>query len=301
MKAGSILALFVFLSAACSSPRHVRHDAAQLDGRGSVSVPDEGSEEPYAGISPHRKNYFALFSHNSSAQPGIDDTEWMFQFSLRHDVFDPKHNDHRVAFAYTGRSFWQILESSAPIRTTDHEPELFYEWKSDHTPFSDSDLGVLYRLGVNHQSNGEGGTISRGWNRLVGEVVLHSAGWFKPSVKPEGLTGKLSFRPWLILSKADNNNDVDKYIGHGDISGDLAWEWLSGTQDLRPKLSCRVRHNLRRSGGRGAVEVSWSCGIPRSPSLRFFVQYFNGYGENLLDYDDSSNRVSVGFEFGRAR
>lgn len=88
------------------------------------------------GLDEHKKRYFALASHNRSAN---DDTslaelknfQWNIQLSLRRDL--PSYSTgQRTTFAYTNRTFWQITGPSARIRTTDNE--LFHE-----IDFNDSD------------------------------------------------------------------------------------------------------------------------------------------------------------------
>ena len=50
---------------------------------------------------------------------------------------------------------------------------------------------------------------------------------------------------------------------------------------------------LRNPAKHAAMQADWSYGL--SDRLRFYVQYFNGYGESLIDYDRQVNRIGAGF------
>jgi phospholipase A1 len=52
------------------------------------------------------------------------------------------------------------------------------------------------------------------------------------------------------------------------------------------------RNNLRTSGNKGAIELGWS--FPLYRKLKGYVQYFNGYGQSILDYNDAANTIGVG-------
>ena len=52
------------------------------------------------------------------------------------------------------------------------------------------------------------------------------------------------------------------------------------------------RNNLQVSDNRGALQLEWS--LPLIERVSLYAQYFTGYGESLLDYDHSVNRISVG-------
>jgi hypothetical protein len=43
----------------------------------------------------------------------------------------------------------------------------------------------------------------------------------------------------------------------------------------------------------GSMELDWS--FPMVKWIRGFVQYFNGYGEVLLNYNERVQRIGVGF------
>ncbi|MGE5190844.1 MAG: phospholipase A, partial [Gemmatimonadota bacterium] len=83
----------------------------------------------------------------------------------------------------------------------------------------------------------------------------------------------------------DDNPGIERYLGYGQIGVDSVWRGH--------RFGLVLRNNLRGSGNKGAVQVEWSFPLIRRVSG--YVQYFNGYGESLLDYNASSNRIGVGF------
>ena len=265
------------------------------------SSSEEVWRDPSFFIAEHRRNYFA-YSYNSSENDatdpnGIEPSEIIFQLSIRRDLLPNALSkwfgwlgveaDNRAALAYTNRSFWQITANSAPFRTTDHEIEGFIEL--DHLP------QYTQRWGYTHQSNGEDGALSRSWDRVYAEAIWHSESWFDHGPPPEEPTWSVALKPWYIIKEGSKNGSIDHYAGYGELRGDYAW----GSRTGRPRIGLIVRNNLKVDGNRGSVDASFSYGVREG--VRVFVQYFNGYTESLLDFDDSSNRIAVGLEIGRAR
>ena len=56
-------------------------------------------------------------------------------------------------------------------------------------------------------------------------------------------------------------------------------------------VSAMVR-NIFDSENRYNAELQWSFPIKRR--LRGLVQWYNGYGENLIDHDHKNNRIGIG-------
>ena len=238
-------------------------------------------------LSPHRSNYILPYSYNTSpnyeavraADPEADlkYEEVTFQLSLKvkvwEDIFSQKAD---LWVAYTQRSFWQFynFEDSSPFRETDYEPELLLNLRTDY-PF----LGLRGRfinVGFNHQSNGQSKPLSRSWNRIVanagferGNFSLLLKGWYRI---PESVEN-------------DDNPNIEDYLGYGEVWGYYFWKGN--------RFGIMLRNNLHLHTNRGAAQLEWS--FPILERIGGYLQYFNGYGESLLDYNHRVNRIGIGF------
>jgi len=178
-------------------------------------------------------------------------------------------------FGYTQQSFWQLynFEDSSPFRETNYEPELLLNVR---TRFDILGLtGRFINVGINHQSNGQSDPLSRSWNRIVGSVGL------------ERKRFSLLVKGWYRIpesSKDDDNPDIEKYLGYGEIWG---YYFLK-----EHRFGAMLRNNFSVHHNRGALQVEWS--FPLLEWVSGYVQYFLGYGESLLDYDHRVNRIGIG-------
>lgn len=234
-------------------------------------------------ITPHQRNYLLPAAWNSNPntrawvlQEGdstMDNVEAKFQISLKtllwHEVFSPRSH---LWVAYTQENWWQLYHTSAPFRETNYQPEVFLTFDNDWRigGYTNTLLGV----GFNHQSNGQGGELSRSWNRIIGSAIF------------ERRRMSLQLRAWYRVPEReadDDNRDIDNYLGYGDVTG--IWKWREH------EFALRLRNNLR-SENRGAVEVEWT--FPLNARFKGYIQLFNGYGESLIDYDHNVTRIGIG-------
>jgi len=223
-----------------------------------------------------------------------------FQISLRKQLsYDLFGWNEFVYFAYTQKVWWQLYSESGPFRETNYLPEVFVSIPSSQS--LDDWLGLkLVKLGFLHESNGQEGYRSRSWNRLYvtggwqwKNWFLATRGWYRipEGDKPEGYyDGNLG--PDYANIAGDDNPDIDKYLGYGDIKID----YLNG----RSQYGLLLRNNLRfNSDNKGALEFNWSYSVFRSPNTFLYVKLFHGYGESLIDYDKEVSKIAFGFSFSR--
>ncbi len=249
------------------------------------------TEEQAFVITPYLPNYILLAAYNSAGvneKPfheqfpnddfSLDDVEAKFQISFKFPVVKNLFGDNGDLYAaYTNRSFWQVYngKESAPFRETNHQPEA---WLRFYTGWSILGLrNVANDIGIVHQSNGRAGVLSRSWNRIYLRLLFEH----------ENLA--FSIMPWYRIPEDeadDDNPDIEDYLGHFEFQG--AYTWHGHVFGLM------FRNNLDFDRNRGAAQLDWS--FPLYGHLKGYVQWFNGYGESLIDYDHNVNSIGVGIK-----
>ena len=246
--------------------------------------------EPFT-LMAHKPNYILVAAHNFSGydstlyqkqfnDPSLeaDDTEAQFQISIKTPLAINVFDSFDIYAAYTNRSFWQVFnnDASSPFRETNHEPEVWAQFNPDweFLGFTNTSNSI----GLVHQSNGRGGVLSRSWNRVYANFVIENGNL------------ALGFKPWYRIPEDkddDDNRDITDYLGHYELRG--AYKWGDHV------FSAMSRNNIESGFSKGAVELGWSFPFGSYPYMKGYVQYFNGYGESLIDYNQHTNRIGVGF------
>ena len=227
------------------------------------------------GIELYKFNYLLPVTYAKTVpDDGRKSVETKFQISLAkplfYDVFGLRES---LVAAYTQTSWWQITKTSAPFRETNYQPEIFLNFAS---PKYLEQIGVKnLKFGLLHESNGRDGTNSRSWNRAY--------------VQSDFVYGNFSVSPraWIVVGDKGDNKDILKYIGHGDVR--LSY-------NLNDHIfSLMLRNNLHfDKTNKGAAELSYMFPI-FSTGVYGYLQYFTGYGESLIDYNNHTDKVGLGF------
>ncbi len=241
-------------------------------------------------LRPHNRTYLlAAYSSSPNETPfqpfraivqnegSLSPAELAFQLSFKLKIADnPLNLPADLWFGYTQRSFWQAFNSrqSSPFRATDYRPEVMAVFPTDLQL-----LGIHMRfinLGFVHESNGQGASLSRSWNRVYGQV-----GFERDDLS-------MLVRRWIRIKEdadEDDNPDITDYLGKGDVVATYRW----GGHEL----SLLGRYNFNT--GRGGAQLGWA--FPLSEKIRRlkgYVQVFSGYGYSLIDYNHPQTVLGIG-------
>ncbi len=213
---------------------------------------------------------FAGTANPGTSGQAIEEIEAKFQLSFKARVASAFERRLGVWFAYTQQSQWQVYnaEASRPFRETNYSPEAIVMFDPRTEIF-----GLRWRLAgvsLNHQSNGRAEPLSRSWNRVIGQFGFERGNF------------AMMLRPWSRIKEdpaKDDNPDITKFLGHGDLTMLVKWHGHS--------------FNVMLRGGEGAVQANWTGPRWLGP-LRGYVQLFSGYGESLIDYNWRQTTLGVG-------
>lgn len=257
-----------------------------------VEAERQDAFNPYV-ITAHKHNFFLPLSYTSNVntpdfavQGALGDLAYKpyevnFQISLKSQVNqkDLFFDEDAVYFGITIESWWQLYNAplSSPFRETNYQPEVFYLTPLLWGPFGGK---TALSLGLEHQSNGQLKELSRSWNRIYAELI-YGRGSFVASLKPwYRLPEKRKETP--LDAEGDDNPDIHRYLGNAQLS--MGWKGAS------LEMSSVVRGNP--STGKGSIDTTIT--FPLSGKFRGMVQYFNGYGDSLIDYNRFQYRLGLG-------
>ncbi len=250
-----------------------------------LSTASSAIERTFAGrFGLHEAIYFIY---------GPDAPAAKFQISFKYRLMQLKPSEeqgftHNFQVGYTQRSLWDIKASSSPFYDTSYMPELMLESLAPMPTDLDrifTPLGT--QLGFKHESNGRDGPNSRSLNTVVlrGAFVLGHLDQWHLTVVPEIFT---------YVSSLDDNPGLEDYRGHGRLR--LFFEKNS----RRPALGYSVHagDDFRHATHQVDLTIPFRTRL-LNVETAFLIQYFNGYGESLLDYTQKSETVRAGVSLVR--
>ena len=229
-----------------------------------------------SAISPYEAVYFDV--------GGDDHRMARFQISLKYRLFTPEDPQNpslwdNLYLGYTQTSLWDLHSDSNPFIDTSFKPSLFWRQDAIYRP-EGSAFFLGLQTGVEHESNGKSGDDSRSVNSAY--------------IQPEfnyrfGHGSTLTFAPRLKhYYSMGENPDYRDYVGNVD------WK-LRWAQDNGLVLTGLYRHG---KSGRNSTQLEAAWPLKRTflnMNGYLHVQYFKGYNETLLGYDQKTgSQVRLG-------
>lgn len=237
------------------------------------SIRREYDRGPYFGL--YKDNYF-IFGMPLGYKPNRSNTNVKFQISIQQKLTKSvlPWGTYLYLF-YTQKVFWNVLENSMPMTDLNFNPGIGLA----KPLFSSVDGRYLGKLALvlEHESNGRDGDASRSWNRVTFSASL---------VLDRNLMvhGKV----WIPIVDGQNNKDILKY--NGIYQGGL--QVMSNNRRFGAAVILTKRMNRHLLDFNTTIEVKYR--IVRKDNQYLFAQFYNGYGEGLLDYNKFHSMLRIG-------
>jgi len=226
-----------------------------------------------SGFSMHRDNYFLTgIPTNETTTRDNADVKYQISFKQRLST-KPIIGGFFPYLMYSQKAFWDIYASSKPFAEINFNPGVAVV-----RPFYFKGKKLSYAtISLEHESNGRDSIYSRTWNFLAFSL--------KSQVTPRWTLG---VRAWIPMVDKEDNSDLTKYVGYGEASA---------TYQIQPgRWSADV---LFRKGtgilNHGSLQSQINYKPYKKENYYVTLQWFVGYTESLIDYNEHTSMVRLGF------
>lgn len=227
-------------------------------------------------LSPYEPIYFLLGTYPAAE----------FQFSLKYQIFSLTNNYSvldSLYFGYTQTSYWDLISSDPSFFDTSYKPSVF-AYFPDLLSRHDQSIQLDLQGGAEHESNGRGGTMERS---------IYTA-YLQPTVtfgKPGHLQLALQPRAWTYFLVGHNNPDIAAYRGYADLR---AFVTLKKDPTSWKNFQIETRFRIGDGGAHPGIQIDGRYKVPLFFNPTFQVQYFEGYGQTLRQYNKEAHGLRVG-------
>jgi Outer membrane phospholipase A len=173
---------------------------------------------------------------------------------------------------FSQKTIWNVLQESMPIGDLNFNPGIGLGHLIIH---KNRYIGRAMIM-LEHESNGKDSLSSRSWNKLSFGINL----MLSDNVD-------IQTKLWIPIIDSDNNRDILRYngIGHFGIN------YYTDNRRIHAGLLTTWRTKSF------SFNTQWELSIKLNKKVNqyMFIQYYNGYGENLFDYNQHKSIIRMGF------
>lgn len=225
---------------------------------------------PYFGL--YKDNYF-IFGTSVNHTPTKTNTDIKFQISIQQRLTRSTlpFGTYLYLF-YSQKCWWNVLENSMPMVDLNFNPGIGLA----KPLFVKNRYVGKVTLIAEHESNGRDGLASRSWNK----ISLAASIMIDPQVTVHG-------KVWIPIVDGQNNRDILDYSGIYQVGTEFTSRNRRFTASvvLVKRRGWKLNYNT-------IIELGYR--IFRRDNQFLFLQFYNGYGECMLDYNQFRSRVRVG-------
>lgn len=234
------------------------------------SIRRDFRDQPYFGL--YKDNYF-IFGPPIGPKANKSNTNIKFQISIAQRLTNATlpWGTYLYLF-YSQKCFWNVLENSMPMTDLNFNPGIGLT----KPIFVKNRYVGKVSLILEHESNGRDSIESRSWNKvsLAANIIID------PNLSVAG-------KVWIPIIDGMNNKDILHYCGIYQMSVQAVSNnrKFAGSLTLVKRLGNFFNYNT-------IFELSYR--FSKKSNQFFFLQYYNGYGEGLLDYKVWKSQLRVG-------
>ena len=225
---------------------------------------------PYFGI--YNDNYF-IFGPAIGPKITRKNTNIKFQISIAQRLTKSTLPLGTYLYLfYTQKVMWNVLEKSMPMTDLNFNPGIGL---AKPLFVKNRFIGKVI-LCLEHESNGRDEDASRSWNKIsLGANIM-----VDPMLMVHG-------KFWIPIVDGMNNKDILDYSGIYQV----------GLQMFSPNRRFNLGITLVKRRGwnlnyNSIIELSYR--LWKRDNQFLFMQYYNGYGEDLLEYNKFHSQLRVG-------
>ena len=262
-----LTAFFVVSSSASAQITHIGKDETKFN---VDSIMHDFDNRPFFGI--YKDNYFVggtALNH----KPTEFNSDVKFQISFRQRLTKsilPLHS--HLFLSYSQKAMWNVFEESLPFHDLNFNPGIGIQ-----TPiFAKDRLVGSALIMVEHESNGRDGEASRSWNKISfagsafidRHLMVHA-------------------KAWIPIIDGQQNKDILKYSGIFQAGA----QFVSNNKRWVADVTF-----VKRQGWNFNFNTIVNVGfrIREKDNQFLMLHFYDGYGENMLDYNKYHCRLRLG-------
>ncbi|HEX7676292.1 MAG TPA: phospholipase A [Bdellovibrio sp.] len=203
------------------------------------------------------------------------------QLSFRVPLFE----EFPLNFGYSQIIFWELTANSKPFLDATYNPEFFYRMKSDLPWLRSFDFGFW-----EHHSNGKGSDDSRSYDDsyLRAKIIYDTKRWL----------WEFDAKAQILYDIDDTNRDIIDYVSPFEFQLKFIQRFDYWLDHLEVILNANPGGKYGTEWDKGGYQLSFDFhlgGVKVVPA--FYLQYYHGFAETLLNYNERVNEFRVGLKF----